>query len=117
MRKLLILLAILTPSICMATDAMTRSAMTYAARAFQRYPEIRVMKKNLEQKAFNMVVIERKYLLGAFSIANIVVTRKVSVGSLVKINSEFLYGRVRPDLFYDFEDNRFKLALLYSTEF
>lgn len=77
-------------------------AVAYTQRAVLALPEVKSKVKQLERKLIHYIPIEKQYVITTGSIGMAIIRGRVETRPIKNFEVDFMGGRARPDIFYNF---------------
>ena len=80
----------------------TMQAVAYTQRAILALPEVKSKVKMLERRLIHYIPLEREYVITTGSIGMAIIRGRVETRPIKNFEVDFMGGRARPDIFYNF---------------
>lgn len=80
----------------------TIQAVAYTQRAILALPEVKSRVKILERRLIHYIPLEREYVITTGSIGMAIIRGRVETRPIKNLEVDFMGGRARPDVFYNF---------------
>jgi hypothetical protein len=77
-------------------------AIAQTQRAILAYPYVKNKAKQLERALINYIPVERDYIVFTGSVGMAIIRGRVETRPIKNMDVDFLGGRARPDIFYNF---------------
>jgi len=78
-------------------------AVAHTQQAILAYPYIKAQTKHLERKLINYIPLEREYIVFTGSVGMAIIRGRLETRPIKNLDTDFMGGRIRPDVFYNFK--------------
>lgn len=78
-------------------------AMAQTQQAILAYPYVKSKVKQLERKLIHYIPLEREYVVMTGSVGMAIIRGRVETRPIKNLEVDFMGGRARPDVFYNFK--------------